>query len=362
MDWDAVRRGDVAAVERCLLSGGASVNAVQLRTDGDRTALHTAALHGHEPLVAILLRYRADPTLRADCRAGRIAPPVAEGSVRLRPRLGGESRPTSDVQRASTPLELATRAGHTRVATLLRIASGLPPARTADRDRESRARAALEAEADEVARAAQPRELDVRNERVDMGAIASARPTPWPGGDPKPLAHAQSETQRTPAAGKPAPAAPEATAAPAAAPEPIAAGVPIAREARPKLAHLLNPTALPSWQPHSHTAGRDGGSGADRYDFRDADTLALFDGLRLKPAIAAAQRIDTTTLQRERRAAEREPYRLREEAEARFTAGNGGRVHISYETGARELQTDVLVTRATAPVGGVRERAVDRWR
>lgn len=311
LDWDAVRRGDARAVEASLRARGASVNALQLRADGDRTALHTAALHGHEPLVALLLRMRADPTIRADCRAGRLAPPVAEGPVRLRSKPGGEPRATSDVQRAQTALELATMAGHVEVATLLRVAMGLPPLRPAHRTREMRARAALDADAEAAARAAES---------------AQAPPPP--------------------------PARAASGAAAPAAREPAAAGEAVPREARPKLAQLLNPAGVPSWQP------ADGLSNGRR---AGADAQALFDGLALKPALTAAQRADWAAVERERRAAEEDgSLRAREGIDAQRGGHAGG--HTSHEAGARELRRDVLVTRAEAPVGGVRERTVDRWR
>ena len=79
----------------------------------------------------------------------------------------------------------------------------------------------------------------------------------------------------------------------------------------------------------------------------------------IRDRVVAAQRADGA-LARELRALEREALRLRDAAEAR--AGRGAGAHVSYETGARALVADVLVTRAAVPVGGVRERAIDRWR
>ncbi|KAJ1627485.1 hypothetical protein T492DRAFT_1146248 [Pavlovales sp. CCMP2436] len=348
MDWEAVRRGDVAAVERSVRERGASVNAVQLRVDGDRMALHTAAIHGHTALVASLLALHADPHVLADCRCSRLAHPVAEGPVSLHPLKGGDRHGTTDVQTAQTPLELALRFGHFETAGLLSFAMGLTRARkpnARDRAREDVAHERLEIAAEIAEDTRRKAALLALREHAGAGAIAAAREGSRP-------------TRQESGTGSVTVPSPPVAPPPPAAAGVAAAGVPVLREARDTLDTLLNPNFLPSWQRR----------GDAQVGPSPGEHEALFNGLASKQALTEARRREAGRA-RELRASERDPELLRAAAQGlggqapRFERGlSAGGQARSFETGARNLPMDVLMQRALLPVGGVREMDVTRWR
>lgn len=337
MDWAAVKSGDVLGVERSVRERGADPNGFELHSDGDRPALHTAAIHGHAQLVASLLQMRADPWLKAPAMRASLVPPPVPG-------------PRWDVQHADTALELALRRGHVEVAELLRLSMRLPSGR----------RPGSEPPPPATAAPAPPRGAprvragaDVRLEPRGATAGAALGPT---------------------AAARPAAADEEAVAAAAQRAERGAAGVPTRA---PRRVDLLNPNALPSWGAKRAP----GGSASGLPPSESGELLEPAPGgphaARPQPPAwrgsllhARAAEVAMAAELRARAAAEDElanaPTPLTHlPTAARGAPGGVARLGGGGETREAFLEQrapDVLTARARPPVGGVRERHLTRWR
>ncbi|KAF7397886.1 hypothetical protein HZH68_009108 [Vespula germanica] len=109
-----------AEIVRLILSQGPSVPKVNLATKDNETALHCAAQYGHTEIVAQLLQYGCDPSIRNSrgesaldlaAQYGRLE--TVELLVRTHPELIESLRSSSSsLIFPHTPLHLASRNGH----------------------------------------------------------------------------------------------------------------------------------------------------------------------------------------------------------------------------------------------------------